>query len=167
MVVHPFIKVLGLTAMAVSLQMAAPSYAAESNRSNSTAVIVYEGSHEDVEVKGTKLTYRIREEQFAQGSPSATPTKVVTVTKETVVEPAEVEKLMARIRSTKFFQLKNEYGVGPNARHYPYEIRIKDGGRDKTVTYRSGGDESQKPQDFSKVEDYLLDFAKKETTVNR
>jgi ABC-type nitrate/sulfonate/bicarbonate transport system substrate-binding protein len=128
--------------------------------------VTYTSPTVDVHLKGTKIAYQVREEEY-DNPVSSTPSKVVTVTRKTVVRPAAVKELLAAIKSAGFYELKDEYGVKAGQRHYPYEVRVKDRATEKKVIYRSGGDDRQRPKVFAKVEKLLTDFAKRETTLKK
>jgi hypothetical protein len=120
----------------------------------------------DVQFNGTKIAYKVREMEFPDVR-SDTPSKVVTITRETVVKPEAAKELLDAVKAAGFYDLNDEYGVKAGERNYPYEIRIKDGEREKRVVFRSGQDAKQSPEAFAKVEKLLVDFAKRETKIKK
>lgn len=157
-----------IMALAVGLTLTLSNLRAEDEKkgAQSEVTISYRSPTENIHITGTQITYRIHEEEY-ENPASSTPSRVVTVTRETDVSPEGIKQLLDAIESAKFYQLKDEYGVRASQRHYPYEIRIKDGLKEKKVIYRSGGDDTQRPDAFAEVEKLLTEFAKRETTVKR
>jgi hypothetical protein len=94
----------------------------------------------------------------------AMPSRVVTITKEAQLTPERFDELVRDIEQTGFFSLAEQYGAGEGPRVYPYTISVRYKGKDKTVTYRSGGD-SQRPVAFTETYDDIIRFANSLTKV--
>ena len=121
-------------------------------------IIVYHSPFEEVEIKGLQLTYKrhtYQNESPVSGNPVGmqTTTRVVAVTRE------EVEKLLAFIQTSKFYDLQDTYGAPDGHRYYPYEIHVTGKDYVKNVTYRSNP-EFPAPKEFHMVEKRILAFAK-------
>jgi hypothetical protein len=129
-------------------------------------MVSYTSPDEDVQLDGKKVTYRVREMEYARKRDDV-PSKVVTVSRETVVNPAAAKELLEAVKAAGFYELDDEYGEKPGYRYYPYEVRVKDGEREKKVVYRSGLHGGPPPEAFAKVEELLVDFARRETTIKK
>jgi len=119
----------------------------------------YKNPNKIIEIKDFSLT--ITGIKFYFDDPmSSIPSDSKSTVKNYTLTEKEINDLISFIQDHKFFDLENSYGAPESVRSYTTSILVKMHGSGKTVTYRSNPAYPTVPEEFKKIESYILDLRK-------
>lgn len=122
---------------------------------------MYDSSDDDIEIASRHIKHVQTQFEFANPV-SAVPTgsrAVELVNSDLTL--AEHEELVSFIRDCGFDSLAPAYGAPVDRRHYAYVLTIGFGNERKMVSYRSNPSYETAPEEFRRVEEYVLELSRR------
>ncbi|MCB0595200.1 MAG: hypothetical protein H6557_24315 [Lewinellaceae bacterium] len=119
----------------------------------------YDSPQDEVLIQNGKLTHISKTYVYDENRPwVATPVDVATrkVADGVALNGHQLNSLQQMIQNTGILQLpQQEYGAPGDQRSYDYQMRIRSGGQDKAVIYRSNPSFATAPPAFDRMKEYI------------